>query len=753
MDNIGAEVGQKMRSAIKAKLTELGCYVDDELPDYVMVMVANKRTKSQMNEDLQLFLTTKTSTFVDWLQIVLKKLKEITVTNPDMYKRGSKRKSDDAHLNVKVKKEKKDKEKSNKKAKRKDIKPIIKDIPEIKSLTDNLPVEASKLSEMRKIVVMQENQNSNSNIESVNEDCFDIPPLSEVAISNESELVEIEKKIKSVKSRLGLQVASDSDEDFINLKAEPDDLFPNEQLQELKQKKSEENSARKIKILRHLDSIEASNKLNSKEYGEHLQEPSSPKGGKNEHPRIIFENENSSKKQSVMERLGKRPNLDGFDEEISQRHKKINLVSIRQQEEELLGLSRAGKPTLLRNITDEASTKKTAKPETKPDSPRESALKRLGVMSKVAVPPRPHSESEDETVNKEVLSVIKVKPRVLPPTNNQANKNLLLKAVAEAQRSVAQTPIVGNNAKPDALFTKKFREKVTQRSTSRKISDKEKNKIKHILNQGDKKEKKDYDTSSDDDNLEYIPRPVKQVRRSSERLEYIPSSKEHSGDDYVDGSDGDPTALPRQSKGQTFIITLDGIARQNNKSKSPKKNVQVDAKNTNKAIAEKGKARKLPSPIVFDKVESVPTPPKLKQIPDKLPVISPHSLKTKEKCKYWPGCRHGEKCEFIHPSTPCKTFPQCKFGDKCLYIHPMCKFENSCTRKDCPFSHSTRIHATTPAAPQMCKFFPNCSNAHCLFYHPRPCKYGKYCKNQAECNFSHGVAIKNNFTWRSTVKL
>lgn len=45
-------------------------------------MVANKRTKSQMNEDLQLFLSTKTSTFVDWLHIVLKKLKEVHVTNP-----------------------------------------------------------------------------------------------------------------------------------------------------------------------------------------------------------------------------------------------------------------------------------------------------------------------------------------------------------------------------------------------------------------------------------------------------------------------------------------------------------------------------------------------------------------------------------------------------------------------------------------------------------------------------------------------
>lgn len=47
-----------------------------------MVMVANKRSKSQMNEDLKLFLASRTETFVDWLHIVLKKLKEVTVTNP-----------------------------------------------------------------------------------------------------------------------------------------------------------------------------------------------------------------------------------------------------------------------------------------------------------------------------------------------------------------------------------------------------------------------------------------------------------------------------------------------------------------------------------------------------------------------------------------------------------------------------------------------------------------------------------------------
>ncbi|KAJ0176016.1 hypothetical protein K1T71_008190 [Dendrolimus kikuchii] len=117
MDVVGSEIGQKMRSAIKAKLTELGCYVDDELPDYVMVMVANKRTRAQMEDDLQLFLGDNTELFVNWLHQVLKKLQEVTVTAP------MKPVESDKSKEKLVSKERKIKEKKSKdKAKKSDLK-------------------------------------------------------------------------------------------------------------------------------------------------------------------------------------------------------------------------------------------------------------------------------------------------------------------------------------------------------------------------------------------------------------------------------------------------------------------------------------------------------------------------------------------------------------------------------------------------------------------------------------------------------
>ncbi|XP_064882224.1 zinc finger CCCH domain-containing protein 14 isoform X2 [Oncorhynchus nerka] len=76
---IGTEISKKIRAAIKGKLQELGAYVDEELPDYIMVMVANKKTSQQMSDDLSLFLGNNTIKFTVWLHGVLEKLRSVAV--------------------------------------------------------------------------------------------------------------------------------------------------------------------------------------------------------------------------------------------------------------------------------------------------------------------------------------------------------------------------------------------------------------------------------------------------------------------------------------------------------------------------------------------------------------------------------------------------------------------------------------------------------------------------------------------------
>lgn len=144
---------------------------------------------------------------------------------------------------------------------------------------------------------------------------------------------------------------------------------------------------------------------------------------------------------------------------------------------------------------------------------------------------------------------------------------------------------------------------------------------------------------------------------------------------------------------QQFIVTLDGAEKKfsNNEVKSSVKD-RLDRKTSpatplKLSIKSRLDNRKSPSPIIFDKVST--TVSNKTNIPDKLPIVHPPlSVKNKERCKYWPNCRQGDKCEFVHPSSPCEMFPHCKFGEKCLYLHPNCKFGSSCTKRDCAYSHA-----------------------------------------------------------------
>ncbi|CAG2176697.1 unnamed protein product, partial [Oppiella nova] len=74
MSHFKSEVIQRLRSDIRSKLDQIGAFVDNELADYIMVLVANQKTKYQMKDDLSLFLGAETDQFVNWLHTTLKQL-------------------------------------------------------------------------------------------------------------------------------------------------------------------------------------------------------------------------------------------------------------------------------------------------------------------------------------------------------------------------------------------------------------------------------------------------------------------------------------------------------------------------------------------------------------------------------------------------------------------------------------------------------------------------------------------------------
>uniref|UniRef100_A0A452FR22 Zinc finger CCCH domain-containing protein 14 n=1 Tax=Capra hircus TaxID=9925 RepID=A0A452FR22_CAPHI len=108
-----------------------------------------------------------------------------------------------------------------------------------------------------------------------------------------------------------------------------------------------------------------------------------------------------------------------------------------------------------------------------------------------------------------------------------------------------------------------------------------------------------------------------------------------------------------------------------------------------------------------------------------------------ERCKYWPACKNGDECAYHHPVSPCKAFPNCKFAEKCLFVHPNCKYDAKCTKPDCPFTHMSRRTPGLPPKPgrcgslhqlcrrveaalslQHCRFNTQCTRPDCTFYHP-----------------------------------
>lgn len=77
----------QIKDQIKNKLIELDAFGDEELPDYITVMVANKKKRSSMKKDLQLFLGDDTDHFTEWLHDL------ISSKSQEMSKKSKPRKS------------------------------------------------------------------------------------------------------------------------------------------------------------------------------------------------------------------------------------------------------------------------------------------------------------------------------------------------------------------------------------------------------------------------------------------------------------------------------------------------------------------------------------------------------------------------------------------------------------------------------------------------------------------------------------
>ncbi|CAK7315749.1 zinc finger CCCH domain-containing protein 14 isoform X2 [Vulpes vulpes] len=709
---IGTEISRKIRSAIKGKLQELGAYVDEELPDYIMVMVANKKSQDQMTEDLSLFLGNNTIRFTVWLHGVLDKLRSVT-TDPSSLK------SSDTNIfdnNVS----------SNKSSfSRGDERRHEAAVPP-------LAVASTRPEKRDSRVSTSSQEQKTTNVRQTYDDgaatrlMSTVKPLREPAPS----------------------------EDVIDIKPEPDDLIDEDlnfvQENPLSQKKptvtlTYGSSRPSIEIYRPPASRNADS-------GAHLN-------------RLQFQQQQNSI------HAAKQPDI---------------------QNSRVYETGRLCEPEVLNSLEDTYSPFFRNNSEKMSIEEENFRKRKLPVVSSVVKVKKFNHDGEEEeedddcgsrtgSISSSVSVPAKPERRPSLPPSKQANKNLILKAISEAQESVTKTTnystVSQKQTLPVAPRTRTSQEEllaemVQGQSRTPRISPP----IKEEEAKGDNIEKSQgtqqrqllsrlqidpvmaetlqisqdyYDMESmvHADTRSFI---LKKPKLSEE---IVVASNQESGMKTADTlrvlsghlMQTRDLVQPDKPASPKFIVTLDGVPSPPGYMSDQEEDMCFEGvKPVNQTAASNKGLRGLLHPQQLQLMS--------RQLDDPNAEMSELSVVQKpekllERCKYWPACKNGDECAYHHPVSPCKAFPNCKFAEKCLFVHPNCKYDAKCTKPDCPFTHmSRRIPVlppkpaiATPAPPsstQLCRYFPACKKMECPFYHPKHCRFNTQC-TRPDCTFYH----------------
>ncbi|XP_018865419.1 zinc finger CCCH domain-containing protein 14 isoform X12 [Gorilla gorilla gorilla] len=559
---IGTEISRKIRSAIKGKLQELGAYVDEELPDYIMVMVANKKSQDQMTEDLSLFLGNNTIRFTVWLHGVLDKLRSVT-TEPSSLKS-----SDTNIFDSNVPSNKSNFSRGDERRHEAAVPPLA--IPSTRPEKRDSRVSTSSQESKTTNVRQTYDDGAATRLMST------VKPLREPAPS----------------------------EDVIDIKPEPDDLIDEDlnfvQENPLSQKKptvtlTYGSSRPSIEIYRppasrnadsgvHLNRLQFQQQQNSIHAAKQLDMQSSwvYETGRLCEPEVLNSLEetyspffrNNSEKMSMEDENFRKRKLPVVSSVV--KVKKFNHDGEEEEEDDDYG-SRTG-----------------------------------SISSSVSVPAKPERRPS------------------LPPSK-QANKNLILKAISEAQESVTKTTnystVPQKQTLPVAPRTRTSQEEllaevVQGQSRTPRISPP----IKEEETKGDSVEKNQAEMSE----LSVAQKPEKLL----ERCKYWPACK--NGDECAYHHPISPCkAFPNCKFAEKCLFVHP--------------NCKYDAKCTKPDCPFTHVSRRIP--VLSPKPVAPPAPPSSSQL-----------------CRYFPACKKME-CPFYHPKH--------------------CRFNTQCTRPDCTFYHPT----------------------------------------------------------------
>ncbi|XP_007431647.1 zinc finger CCCH domain-containing protein 14 isoform X1 [Python bivittatus] len=725
---IGTEISRKIRSAIKGKLQELGAYVDEELPDYIMVMVANKKSQEQMTEDLSLFLGNNTVRFTVWLHGVLDKLRSVTTEPANL-------KSSESNIFESSLSSGKSTSAGNEERTGEEI---LQPLTVSSSRPERTDFRVSTSSQEQRAAALRQPSHDGS------------PSLLMSTVKPLRELSPLEA--------------------VIDIKPEPDDLIDEDlnfiQENRLSRKKplvtvTYGSSRPTAEIYRP----PASRSTEGNVHLQRLPQSSNLQAGK----QLNIQGDRSQETIQLCD-------PDAFDSlaESYQPPSKGNADKISSEEETL-------RKRKLPVVSSVVKVKRFSNDGEEEEEEDDYGLRLGGISSSVSVPAKPERRPS------------------LPPSK-QANKNLILKAISEAQESVTKTTnyatVPPKQTVPVAPRTRTSHEEALLE-------------VIHGQNQPTRVNSQIQEEEPREQTLGRVPGT--QQRQLFSRLQIEPGIEEmlQKTQDYYDLESVVHTDT------RSFILKKPKLSEE----VTTPRNLDVGNNATDALQALSGRliqtreqlmlSEKPASPKFIVTLDGVPSPPGylsdqeeeelslmegVRPIPSK-PTASKglRSLRTQqmhiisrqldstdvemeeigilhkvekvpERCKYWPACKNGDECAFHHPTLPCKVFPSCKFADKCLFIHPNCKYDAKCTKPDCPYTHASRRaplpppkQVSAPAPPasstsQLCRFFPACKKMECPFYHPKHCRFNTQC-TRVDCTFYHpavSVPPRHALKWTRT---
>ncbi|KAM4663120.1 zinc finger CCCH domain-containing protein 14 isoform 3-T3 [Discoglossus pictus] len=720
---IGTEISRKIRTAIKGKLQELGAYVDEELPDYIMVMVANKKSQTQMTDDLSLFLGNNTTRFTTWLQGVLDKLRTVTPESNNL-------KASEAII-------------------------FESSLPSLQSLSQ------IRTDVVREAPALTVSSTRHETYEVLVPTSLHEQRASGTRSSDNNLAARLTSAVKPLREL-------SSSEAVIDLKPDVDDSFDDDL-----------SFASENAILSRRRPVVTAGYKTSRPTAEVYRPPGSGQ-------QIYRTTESSSRLQRLPQgsvSTGRTLNVQSsrhvattrqYDPPGARSFYRSALRSAPDRASREEENSRKRKIPVASSVVKVKKYTNDGEEEEEEDEEEDNLSRAAGISSSVSVPARPERRPS------------------LPP-NKQANKNLILKAISEAQESITKTtnystapsqkqtvPVAPRTRlHPDeelALMQSRssiFTYQVLEESPEQRLETEEA--ALHRLNvlsrlqlspaedQLISQDSEEAESQRAVDSRSFILKRPKLSREAAQQTPSIPTPTAPPPAHEAPSHPGRliqprETATCEKPPSPKFIVTLDGVPS------PPGYASDQEQEEDQMVFTEQGETYTETYNTVTRGTQNYQMQLLGEPLCDTDAVLMDTvSVATKEKiherCKYWPACKNADSCAYHHPTAPCKSFPKCRFADKCFFIHPNCKYDAKCTKADCPYTHASRRMPAVPVkkvpvaishpAAQICKFFPACKKTECAFYHPKHCRFNTLCR-RADCKYYHpsvNVPPRHALTW------